>query len=483
MVAPHTANRASSVGLGSGDFFERQILETDRMNSTRVYQPIYSTLDKAIMDSQDPKQSSPSLPFQSLPLELLSKIFRYLPQGTLCQLALVNKHINQFTVPVLCESFHQHGGDSTKVRQYFRIAQRVPELAKHLRDVTIQGCLEITHKQARKCFRKLDKESWVQHLHMNDAQLAYKYFSYGPDLAILLLLSLDSGIRSIRALHPPNPTRYGSNFVLPLYLEPIRGILAAGNSLPPWTGTLSTLEISLREISWQCIAPLFRLPVLKTLILDGGNELVDRTEPRMTAVPPRSSSIEELDFARCGLSLEIITNAVSACKTLRILRCYTEVENEGDNLRLIKILQEHVSTMHTLKIRCGESADSQLINGGSFADFAALVQLEMHYSNVIPSRLPPNLRRLVLCAHTADVAGLMEDMTMLAPKLSNLQHLDVILDYVHSRTGRHQSKRVPKLHQLPSIFANYDLNLSLHVSPPIDEICKYIPETILSNVS
>ncbi|KAI4949084.1 hypothetical protein J4E91_005547 [Alternaria rosae] len=231
------------------------------------------------MDGQAPKKST--LPLQSLPQEILSSVSSYLPQGALYQLTLVNKHINQLVVPVLYSFFCQNGGDSMQVRQYFRTALREPGLAKHLREVTIQGSIRIIHKQVRKCLRKLDKESWVHRLHEHHPNLAYDHFSYGPDLVLALLLSLEPKIHSIRALHPPNPRKKGHIFRLPIYLEPIRGILAAGSPLPQWTNDLSTLEITLRSISWQCIAPLFRLPVLKTLILNGGIGISDAVEGSM----------------------------------------------------------------------------------------------------------------------------------------------------------------------------------------------------------
>jgi hypothetical protein len=132
------------------------------------------------MDNQDPKQSSS--PFQSLPSELLSNIFGYLPQGVLYQQALVNKHTSQLAVPVLHVPFSQYRGDITQVRQYFRIIQRVPELAKHLRDVTIKCFLKTTHKQVRKRFLKIDKDCWAQRLYLNHHQFDDKYFPYGSDL-------------------------------------------------------------------------------------------------------------------------------------------------------------------------------------------------------------------------------------------------------------------------------------------------------------
>ncbi|KAH6870645.1 hypothetical protein BKA58DRAFT_440186 [Alternaria rosae] len=198
------------------------------------------------MDGQAPKKSTP--PLQSLPEKILSSVCSYLPQGALYQLTLVNKHVNQFVVPVLYSFFCQNGGDSMQVRQYFRTAVREPELAKHLREVTIQGSIRIIHKQVRKCLRKLDKESWVHRLHEHHLNLAYDYFSYGPDLVIALLLSLEPKIYSIRALHPPNPRKKGHIFRLPIYLEPIRGILAGRSALPQWTNGILTDFTALTEL-------------------------------------------------------------------------------------------------------------------------------------------------------------------------------------------------------------------------------------------
>lgn len=158
------------------------------------------------------------------------------------------------------------------------------------------------------------------------------------------------------------------------------------------------------------------------------------------------------------------------------------IDDKGsENLRLFKRLHEHANTLHTLKTCCWESAESQLINGGVFADFTALAQLEMHCLDVVASLLPPNLRRLVLRANADDAVGLMVGMTMLAPTLSKRPEIDIILHYVQFKTP--DRKSIPKLSRLPAIFAKLGLKLSLHVCPPISEICKYIPETILSNLS
>jgi hypothetical protein len=124
------------------------------------------------------------------------------------------------------------------------------------------------------------------------------------------LLSLHSEIRSIRALQPPNPIKHDHGLLLPIYLEPHRVFLGAGDPLPPWTSTLSTLEIGLQFLSWRCIAPLFRLPILKVLILTDGRELTDGAENWIngtaspstgTAILARSSPVEELDFERCTI--------------------------------------------------------------------------------------------------------------------------------------------------------------------------------------
>jgi len=262
-----------------------------------------------------------------------------------------------------------------QVRQYFRTAVREPELAEHLREVTIQGSIRITHKQMRKCLQKLDKDTWAHRLHEQHPRLAYDYFSYGPDLAIALLLSLEPKIHSIRALHPPNTIKKGNTFKLPVYLEPIRGILAAGSPLPQWTNNLSTLEITLRTISWPCVAPLFRLPVLETLILNGGSDFNDAEDDNMNHMTAtelgasmqswpiiastHSSPVEVLDFGRWVGSLTTIAKAVSVCKSLRVLR-HSDCDNwaAAHHLHLLQQLHEHASTLSILKTCCWHAPKS-----------------------------------------------------------------------------------------------------------------------------
>ncbi|KAI4632535.1 uncharacterized protein J4E87_002008 [Alternaria ethzedia] len=413
------------------------------------------------MDSQAPKESIS--PLQSLPQEILSSVCSYLPQGALYQLTLVNKNIGQRVVPALYSSFSQNGGDSMQVRQYFRTAVREPELAEHLREVTIQGSIEITHKQMRKCLQKLDKDTWARRLHEQHPRLAYDYFSYGPDLAIALLLSLEPKIHSIRALHPPNPIKKGNSFKLPIYLEPIRGILAAGSPLPQWTNYLSTLEITLRTTSWQCIAPLFQLPVLKTLILSGGGGFHMATENMEAAI--HSSPIEVLDFEKCAVPLTTIAQAVSACKSLRVLR-HSDCDHWAapHHLHLLQQLHEHASTLRTLKTCCWHAPKSTSTDNGILASFIALIELEVHYSHAADDLLPPNLCRLVICATTRDRVCIMEDMETLAQKLSKRSNIDVTLKYRHYRKPNYE---LPKLRELPSVFAKSDLNLSLYVYPVV----------------
>jgi len=427
------------------------------------------------MDSQALKESIS--PLQSLPQEILSNVCSYLPQGALYQLTLVNKNIGQRVVPALYSSFSQNGGDSMQVRQYFRTAVREPELAEHLREVTIQGSVRITHKQMRKCLQKLDKDTWAHRLHEQHPRLAYDYFSYGPDLAIALLLSLEPKIHSIRALHPPNPMKKGNVFRLPIYLEPIRDILAAGSPLPQWTKHLSKLEITLRFISWQCIAPLFRLPVLKTLILNGGSGFNDAEEEIMSHMAAKeieasthSSPIEVIDFGRCAVSLETIAKAVSACKLLHVLR-HSDCDDSAPahHLYLLQQLHEHASTLSTLKTCCWHAPKSSSTKDMVLADFTALTELEVHYSHVEDNLLPPNLCGLVVCATTRDRECIMKDMETLAQKLSKRSNLDVTLKYRHYRKLNY---KLPKLSELPSVFAKSDLNLSLYVYPVVGASCK-----------
>lgn len=373
-----------------------------------------------------------------------------------------------------------------QVRQYFRTALREPELAKHLREVTIQGSIRIIHKQVRKCLRKLDKESWVHRLHEHHPNLAYDYFSYGPDLVLALLLSLEPKIHSIRALDPPNPRKKGHIFRLPMYLEPIRGILAAGSPLPQWTNDLSTLEITLRSISWQCIAPLFRLPVLKTLILNGGIGISDAVEDSMNHEAAKeiealthSSSIEVLNFGRCAVSLTTIAKAISACKSLRVLR-HSDCENSAatQHLHLLQQLHEQASTLHTLKTCCWHAPASHSADNGILTDFTALTELEVHYSHVADNLLPPNLCRLIVRATTRDKVCIMKDMEMLAQEFSKRSNLSVTLKYRHYKKPDH---KCPKLHKLPSVFAKSGLKLSLYVYPVVGSICKLPAAMSLEN--
>lgn len=117
---------------------------------------------------------------------------------------------------------------------------------------------------------------------------------------------------------------------------------------------------------------------------------------------------------------------------------------------------------------------------GVFADFIALAQLEMHYLDVVANLLPFNLCRHVPRANTDDAVDLMVGRTMLAITLSKRPEIDIILHYVHFKTS--DRKKISTLRRVPAIFVKLGLNLSLHVCPPISEICEYIPETIVSDL-
>ncbi|KAI4625508.1 hypothetical protein J4E80_002639 [Alternaria sp. BMP 0032] len=99
-----------------------------------------------------------------------------------------------------------------------------------------------------------------------------------------------------------------------------------------------------------------------------------------------------------------------------------------------------------------------------FESFIALIELEVHYSHAADDLLPPNLCRLVICATTRDRECIMKDMETLAQKLSKRSNLDVTLKYRHYRKLNY---KLPKLSELPSVFAKSDLNLSLYVYPVV----------------
>ncbi|KAI4680009.1 uncharacterized protein J4E88_005899 [Alternaria novae-zelandiae] len=167
----------------------------------------------------------------------------------------------------------------------------------------------------------------------------------------------------------------------------------------------------------QCIAPLFQLPVLKTLILSGGGGFHMATKNMEAAI--HSSPIE---------------------------------------------LYEHASTLSTLKTCCWHAPKSPSTKDMVLADFTALKELEVHYSHVEDNLLPPNLCRLVVCATTRDRECIMKDMETLTQKLSKRSNLDVTLKYRHYRKLNY---KLPKLSELPSVFAKSDLNLSLYVYPVV----------------
>lgn len=296
-------------------------------------------------------------------------------------------------------------------------------------------------------------------------------------MVISLLLSLEPKVQVIRALHPPNPTRDKYRLLLPVYLEPIRGMMAAGSTLPQWTNTLSTLAITLRSFSWWCIAPLFRLPVLKTLILNdredlGGTAQVGVIHPddKEVEVLVCSSSIEVLDFGRCAPCLTTIAKAVSVCKALRVLRHIGRpIPAATQNLQLLQGLH-HASTLHALKTCGWTAAEWQSIDDGVLADFTALTELEIRYSDVADHLLPPNLRRLIVCATAAALPSIVEEMKKPAEKLSKRRNLDITLKYLHYREK--DQKYHPRLHQLPAVFTELGLNLSLYVHPFIGSTCK-----------
>jgi hypothetical protein len=423
-------------------------------------------------------QSSTSL--QELPTEIKQEIFEHLPQSTLHQLTFINKHINQLVVPFLYKSFYQHGGDNSQLLQYFEITHSVPQLSGFLRNITVEGLPHTSQEQIRSALRCFGKDNWVRSRYTTG--LHSHYFSHGPDLAVLFLLSSNPGVRSLRILQPSNPIRNGHGpLFLPIYLESFWGALVRNQPLPRWVDNLLSLELSLETISWHSITPLFRLPVLKKLVFNDGEGL-DSASGDMAdtyaMVSPRSSPIEILDFGTCYVSSGIVANAVSVCKTLRTCRFQRYMPDyKSQDCRLNSKLYEHQSTLQTLCMCCWDSMEELFVGSGLVKEFTALIHLDVHYYAVHcldpeDLSLPPNLRSLTLCASSNDAEYVMKDLADLAPVLREKCDtvLPMTLQYVHLR--KHY-RVLPRLWKLPALFAKEGISFSLHVSLNTAGLSKY----------
>jgi hypothetical protein len=129
-----------------------------------------------------------------------------------------------------------------------------------------------------------------------------------------------------------------------------------------------------------------------------------------------------------------------------------------------------VHQLHEYPPHCWTAAEWQMIDDGVRADFTALTELEIRYSDVADHLLPPKLRCLVVCAIAGELPCSMKETRKLAEKLSKRLSLDITLNYLHYRKA--DQKICPRLHKLPAIFTESGLDLSLYVHPFIGPTCK-----------
>ena len=104
-------------------------------------------------------------------------------------------------------------------------------------------------------------------------------------------------------------------------------------------------------VNASCIAPLFLLPNIKVLNLTLLG-YTDDDDPDFL-LPPKCSSVEELAFSCCDLTLQAHVKFIQACKSLRsYLSAASSLRDDGND-ELVRVLARcHGTTLENLSLSC-----------------------------------------------------------------------------------------------------------------------------------